>query len=149
MNKKEEKPNQESLIEYIPNQIKILNSSYIDLCHLIGKDSHPSFTLSHFVGRAFVTFEYQHYRDYFLREFERNSSFLLFNSDKEAKISRAPKPNDVFWPHMRISDSYRLKQMFYSYFIMFVSLILSLGAFIGLKIWRERLAANPFRKSLH
>lgn len=51
---------------------------------------------------------------------------------------------------MKISDSYRLKQMFYSYLIMAMSLMLSLGGFIGLKIWRERLEGNPSgQSSLH
>ena len=54
-------------LTYIPNQIKIIHDKYIEVCHLIGSDSHTCFTLSRFVGRAFVTFEYQHYRDYFLR----------------------------------------------------------------------------------
>jgi hypothetical protein len=40
------------------------------------QDSSMSFNLTHFVGKAFVSFEYQHYRDYFLREYERNNGFL-------------------------------------------------------------------------
>lgn len=33
----------------------------------MAKDPTEEFNLSNFTGKAFVTFRYQHYRDYFLR----------------------------------------------------------------------------------
>lgn len=42
----------------------------------MAEDNSMSFNLTHFVGKAFVSFEYQHFRDYILREYQNNKSFL-------------------------------------------------------------------------
>jgi hypothetical protein len=123
-------------LEHIPNQIKIINANYMELCHVIGKEEDPCLSLARFVGRAFVTFEYQHYRDYFLRECDKNSAFLTFNRDRNAKVSLAPKPNDIFWYNMKEDEDFRLKQTIYSYVIMLLALIFLLGGLIALNIWR-------------
>jgi len=39
-------------------------------------DNSLSFNLTHFVGKALVSFEYQHFRDYILREHDRDNNFL-------------------------------------------------------------------------
>ena len=44
------------LLEHIPNQIRVINEKYIELCHLIGQNNNPCFALSRFVGKIFVTF---------------------------------------------------------------------------------------------
>ena len=107
---------------------------------MIGLNNNPCFALSRFVGRAFITFEYQHYRDFFIREFDKDSGFLTFNKTKKTKISLAPKPNDVFWYNMKVTDSYRIKQTIYSYFIMLLSLLFLLGGLIALSIWKAEMA---------
>ena len=60
----------------------------IDLCqHLaISGSKADNFKLTHFTGKAFVTFEYEHYRDYFIKKYEEDNNFLKI-SDKPIKIS--------------------------------------------------------------
>ncbi len=43
-------------LAHIPNQIKLLNTMYLELCHRIGVDDNPVSALSKFVGKALVTF---------------------------------------------------------------------------------------------
>ena len=46
-----------------------------------------AFNLTHFVGRAFISFEYQHFRDYIQREFSRDSkNFLLIRPDYPIEV---------------------------------------------------------------
>lgn len=58
--------------EEIAKKLQLLNLESIKLCEYFAKNesltsSTPSFKLSHFLGKAIVSFQYQHYRDYFLR----------------------------------------------------------------------------------
>ena len=57
-------------------QIKLMNDQIIILSKKMAEDNSMSFNLTHFVGKAFVSFEYQHFRDYILREYQNNKSFL-------------------------------------------------------------------------
>jgi hypothetical protein len=43
-------------------------------------DNSPGFNLSHFIGKAFVTFQYQHYKEFYLREVEKDPDFFLINN---------------------------------------------------------------------
>ena len=67
-----------------------------------------SFQLTHFTGKAFVSFQYQHFRDYFFKSYSQDKNFFKI-SGKPIKISFPNKPNDVYWFNMKISDSQRLK----------------------------------------
>lgn len=60
----------------------------------------------------------------------------------------APKPNDVFWYNMKVSESYRFKQIFYSYFIMLLSLLFLLGGLVGLSIWKGKMAKKLSEESV-
>ena len=60
----------------------------------------------------------------------------------------APKPNDIFWYNMKISDSYRLKQTIYSYFIMLLSLLFLLGGLVALSLWKSEVAEKLDKDSL-
>lgn len=51
-----------NLLKHIPNQIGILNDKSIELSKRFALDNSPAFNLSHFLGKAFITFRYQHYR---------------------------------------------------------------------------------------
>ena len=43
-----------------------------------------AFNLSHFVGKAFVSFQYQHYRDYFLEYFKDASQLKIADAPLKA-----------------------------------------------------------------
>lgn len=59
-------------IEYVPNQINLINEEYLNLSYKYAMDRSACFNLSHFTGKAFISFQYQHYRDYFLRQYEKD-----------------------------------------------------------------------------
>jgi hypothetical protein len=46
----------EKSISYIPNQISCINNEYIELSKKFSLDSSMAFSLSHFVGKALVSF---------------------------------------------------------------------------------------------
>ena len=52
----------------------MLNNQY-------AQDNSFLFNLTHFVGHAFVSFQYQHYRNFFLDEYERNPKSFVYNGN--------------------------------------------------------------------
>jgi len=90
--------------------------------------------LTHFTGRAFVSFEYEHYKNYFLRRYQENENFLKI-SGKSIKIDYSNEPEDVSWENMIISDVERNKKVVYSWVVVTMLLILSFAAFFGLQVW--------------
>jgi hypothetical protein len=119
------------LIEYVPNQIDLINQEYLNLCYKYAMDCSPSFNLSHFTGKAIVSFQYQHYRDYFLRQYEKDKEFLKINK-KPISIFNASKPSDVYWYNMKVTDSERTKNIFYSSVVLLMELIISFAALFGI-----------------
>lgn len=61
-----------------------------------------AFNLTHFVGRAFISFEYQHFRDYFLRETFRDKNFLRIRPDYPIEVEQASTPLDILWFNMSV-----------------------------------------------
>jgi hypothetical protein len=55
-------------MESTKEKVRLLNSEYVELSKRFSTDDTVAFNISHFLGKAFVSFEYQHYRNYFLRE---------------------------------------------------------------------------------
>ena len=54
---------------------------------------------------------------------------------KYLKVSKTNQPTDIFWYNMKISDAQRSKDIFYSYCILFMLLVLSFAALVGLQFW--------------
>lgn len=108
------------------------------MCEQFALNTSPAFTLSKFTGKAFICFQFQHYRDYFIKEYEKNPKFLEI-CGQPLRISRTNMPSDIFWYNMKISDSQRSKNIFYSYAILFMLLLISLAALIGLSFWSVTL----------
>lgn len=81
-----------------------------------------AFNLTHFVGKAFVSFEYQHYRDYILRESDRDKNFLKIRKDYSMKVELAATPNDIIWYNMSVESSTRRKNILTSYLILLMVL---------------------------
>ena len=105
------------------------------MCVNLALDFTPSFSLSHFTGKAIVSFQYKHYRDYFLRQYEYDPDFLQMNG-KSLRISLTNKPEDIYWYNMKVSDAERRRYYFYSYAILFMLLVLSFASLIGLQYWQ-------------
>ena len=94
------------------------------------------FNVTHFVGKAFVSFQYQHYREYILEEAERNSKFLIFNGVK-LRVEKASSPRDIYWHNLRHSDSKRTKKEVKSNFVILGALILAFLVLLGVETMRN------------
>lgn len=66
-------------------------------------DNSPEFNISHFLGKGFISFEYQHYREYFLRMYEKDPNFFQINSSS-IHIEKPVKPNDVEWSNLKVTN---------------------------------------------
>jgi hypothetical protein len=66
---------QTRLLSHIPNQVRHLNEEYIRLCQHFVDDYNQvyGFKLAHFTGKAFISFEYEHFRDYFISQYESDT----------------------------------------------------------------------------
>lgn len=53
------------------------------------------------------------------------------------RISPTTKPEDIYWYNMKVSDSERSKNIFYSCAILFMLLVLSFASLIGLQYWQS------------
>lgn len=117
-------------LKHIPNQIKIINTKYIELSKKFALDNSPAFNLSHFLGKAFITFNYQHYRQYFLREAAKNKDFFKLN-DTSIKISRPSQPQDVFWTNLNVDSEERASTIKQSFVVLMIILLMSLVVLVG------------------
>jgi hypothetical protein len=82
------------------------------------------------VGKAFVSFEYQHFREYIMQKYEDGSKKFMYGNN-ELVLSRATHPTDICWVNMRIDDFDRLKKIISSYLIISMVLIFSAFALVG------------------
>ena len=112
------------LLSHIPNQIKIMNAKSIEISKHFAMDNSGAFNLSHFIGKAFITFRYQHYRGYFLREAEKNPNFFKL-SDQPLSVERAGEPVDIFWKNLKITNEQRNEKNWISFFILILVVIFS------------------------
>ena len=77
-----------------------------------------------YIGSAFVSFKYEHFKDYILAEYERNPEDFTIKG-KQLYIERANHPDDVRWENLRISNQVRKSRVKYSKYIMGCVLIVS------------------------
>lgn len=117
-------------LKHIPNQIKIINNKYIELSKKFALDNSPAFNLSHFLGKAFVTFNYQHYRQYFLREAAKDEDFFQLHN-KSIQISRSSQPQDVFWTNLSVNNEERASTVKQSFVVLMIMLLMSLVVLVG------------------
>jgi hypothetical protein len=119
--------------ENILPQINLVNQEEILLSQKFAEDSSMAFNLTHFVGRAFISFEYQHFRDYILREFDRDSkNFLRIRPDFAMKVALASTPSDILWYNMKVEGSTRTKHIITSYLILIMVLAFAFAGTLSL-----------------
>ena len=133
----------------MPTRVTLLNHEYIRLCENYTTNRHDisAFKLTHFTGKAFVSFQFQQYRDYFIQKYEEDKDFFKI-SNQSLKISHASKPNDVYWYNMKISDSVRRKKILYSWGVLSMLLVLSFAALMLLQYWKLSAASAKVGYSL-
>ena len=56
-----------------------------------------------YIGSAFVSFKYEHFKDYILAEYERDPEDFKIKG-KQLYIERANHPDDVRWENLRTSN---------------------------------------------
>ena len=117
----------------IPRQVDFLNDCEIILNKQFANDNSVLFNVTHFVGKAFISFQYQHYREYIIEEAERDPNFLNFNG-VQLKVERAGNPRDVYWKNMRHSDYKRKKSIIFSYLILSMVLIFAFAVLVGINV---------------
>lgn len=101
-----------------------------------------AFNLTHFAGKAFVSFEHQHYRDYILREAYRDQNFLLIRKDYPMKVELAATPNDIIWYNMSVESSTRRKNIVTSYLILLMVLACAFAATLMLTKVKFQIQKN-------
>ena len=80
----------------IPHKVDFINDSEIVLKKQFGTDSSVLFNVAHFAGKAFISFQYQHFRDYILEKAESSSTFLNYNGSY-LHVSKALHPHEIIW----------------------------------------------------
>ena len=148
-------------ISFIPNQIDILNRHYINVCERISEGidtvevknkneeglAVDKLKMSRFVGKAFVSLKYQHYKQYLLYRYERDNQFLKTNGNSaNLKVSKATKPNDINWNNMRVSDQYRATQLRTSYLLVAIALFISGAILFGLTDLQTQFKTGTAKK---
>ena len=73
------------------------------MCGQFAEDNSATFNITHFVGKGFVSFEYQHFREYIMQKYEDGSRQFKYGN-QVLVLSRASHPTDVNWFNMKVSD---------------------------------------------
>ncbi len=60
------------------------------------RDNSFLFSVTHFVGHAFVSFQYEHYKEIIRHIYESNPKALNYNGNY-LKIEYASHPTDIYW----------------------------------------------------
>lgn len=94
------------------------------------------FNATHFVGAAFISFKYQHFRDYLLEKYSENRESYILKGHR-LRITEATFPSDIKWKNLRISRVERRNRVIMSYVI----LCAFLGFGFALLVGSDRLKA--------
>lgn len=70
-----------------------------------------------------------------MKQYEKDPGFLNI-CGTDIKISKTNQPPDIYWYNMKVTDSERSMNIFYSYAILFMLLVLSFVGLIGLQFWQ-------------
>ena len=76
------------------NKLTVINEQYLELCRSFCIERNLTWTLTRFLGTAFVSFEFQHYKDYLLELYESKPKEFMINN-QQLSLAVAPKPQDV------------------------------------------------------
>jgi hypothetical protein len=109
-----------------------LNEEYINLCDQFSKSSSHAFNIATFTGKAFVSFEYQHYRDYLVRQYEDDTEFFKIGK-RNIAVYKADQPDEIYWENMKVPSSLKKRNGLYSIVILFIVLLFILALLVGLK----------------
>jgi hypothetical protein len=125
--------------------VTLLNHEYIRLCenYTFNNNQIAAFKLIHFTGKAFISFQFEHYREYLIRKYEEDPEFFKI-SNQPISVREASKPNDIFWYNLKIPDSERNSNILYSWGVLIMLLVLCFAALLGIQFWKMALNAKGF-----
>lgn len=131
----------------IPKRVDFINDCSVILSRQFGTDNSFLFNLTHFIGYAFVSFQYQHYKTFFLEEYDRNSSNFIYNG-QQLKIANAAHPNDILWSHFKTTSQEKgrrkINTLLLLTFVLLVSFLILLG--FSYLLMGTYTSALPFSK---
>lgn len=119
-----------------PQQVNFLNETELVLCKSYAQDKSVVFNATHFVGAAFISFKYQHFRDYLLEKYSENRESYILKGHR-LRITEATFPSDIKWKNLRISRVERRNRVIMAYVI----LCAFLGFGFALLVGSDRLKA--------
>lgn len=90
----------------------------------------------HFTGKAFVSFEYQHYA-YAILNHAANHPIYLDGNVLNVKMAAAPR--DILWENLSVSKLERTTKLFVSFLVTVITLAAAFSILIGL----DTLQTNP------
>jgi hypothetical protein len=129
------------LLSEIPSRVSILNHEYIKFSENYTTNSKSgSFTLTHFTGKALVSFQFEHYKQYFIRKYEEDDEFMKI-SGKPVRIEDAPNPEDIYWFNLRVGDSTRFRYIMYSWGVLVMVLILTYALLQGINYLKKDISS--------
>jgi hypothetical protein len=123
----------QQLMQSNTTDIDLARNAYLELCTDFTNKNHQTydFVLSHFLGKAFVSFEYQHYAYAIMNYAAANPIYLDGNL---LDLRPATAPRDVFWENMNITDLMRKRRLVVSFFVTLGTLIIVFAILVGLDI---------------
>lgn len=73
-----------------------VSKTYVKICERYAGELRQSklFCLSNFVGKAFVSFQYEHFAKAVL-EYAKHKKIMLYG--QELNITKATSPRDIYW----------------------------------------------------
>ena len=102
-----------------------MNELQIKICQKFSQEyKDPVMGASQFVGSAFVSFKYQHYRDIILRKYHDNKKEFKMKG-RQLKLRRASHPSEIIWENLGVDSGHRRWKIAVSFLILMVFLIVA------------------------
>lgn len=97
-----------------------------------------SFKATHFIGCAFISFKYQHFRDYVVRKYEANPAAFKLKG-VQLRVTEATLPSDVNWENLIIPRDIRFQRKLIANAILIVILIFAFGILLATDFLKQFL----------
>lgn len=122
-----------------------VDEGLIDLCTKYDFDRSFNFCVSRFIGKAFVSFQYQHFLQVIVDHSRKGGEPLQIRGEPLG-IHRAPNPNDVYWENLHHSLDEVKTRRWNTFWVTTGSLIFAF-AFVFLLGWLRKKLLDRERKS--
>lgn len=108
-----------------------LDKAEIEVSNKFAEKNYSSeFVIGRFLGKAFVSFEYQHFAHALIESIHETEKFSTF---KEIEIMNAPFPQDVHWGNLNIEESERKERILTTFLLTFGCIAVGFAIVLGLR----------------